>query len=145
MKLSELKPAEGSRGREKRVGRGRASGHGKTSGRGTKGQHARNTVRPGFEGGQMPLVRRIPKLGGFKNMDKIYYELVNVSKLNEIKAGTDVDPIVLCGLGLIKKADKQVKILGDGAIDHAITVKAHAFSKSAKEKIEAAGGRIEVI
>lgn len=145
MKLSELKPAEGSRGREKRLGRGRASGHGKTSGRGQKGQHARNTTRRGFEGGQMPLVRRIPKLGGFTNVDKVYFELVNVGKLNDFKAGAAVDPAALADKGLIKKADKPVKILGDGAIDKAINIKAHAFSKSAKEKIEAAGGRAEVI
>ena len=145
MKLSELKPAEGSRGREKRLGRGRASGHGKTSSRGQKGQHARNTTRPGFEGGQMPLVRRIPKLGGFTNVDKVYFELVNVSKLNDFKAGAAVDPAMLADKGLIKKASRPVKILGDGAIDRAIKIKAHAFSKSAKEKIEAAGGQVEVI
>ncbi len=145
MKLSELKPAEGSRGREKRLGRGRASGHGKTSGRGQKGQHARNTTRLGFEGGQMPLVRRIPKLGGFTNNDKVYFELVNVSKLNDFKAGAIVDPAVLGDKGFIKKPKQPVKILGDGAIDRALTVKAHAFSKSAKEKIEAAGGKAEVI
>jgi len=145
MKLHELKPAEGARSKQKRKGRGRASGHGKTSSRGQKGQHARNTVRLGFEGGQMPLVRRIPKLGGFKNIDKLYYELVNISKLNDFKAGTDVDPAVLSDKGLIKKADKKVKILGNGEIDKAITVKAHAFSKTAREKIEAAGGRAEVL
>jgi large subunit ribosomal protein L15 len=145
MKLNELKPAEGARSKEKRVGRGRSSGHGKTSTRGQKGQHARNTVRPGFEGGQMPLVRRIPKLGGFKNIDKVYFELVNVSALNDFKAGSNVDPTVLCDKGMIKKADKKVKILGDGDISVAVTVKAHAFSKSAVSKIEAAGGKAEVI
>jgi large subunit ribosomal protein L15 len=145
MKLSELKPAEGARSKEKRVGRGRSSGHGKTSTRGQKGQHARNTTRPGFEGGQMPLVRRIPKLGGFKNIDKVYFELVNVSALNDFKAGASIDPAVLCDKGMIKKADKKVKILGDGDISIAVTVKAHAFSKSAVTKIEAAGGKAEVI
>lgn len=145
MKLNELKPAEGARSKEKRVGRGRSSGHGKTSTRGQKGQHARNTTRLGFEGGQMPLVRRIPKLGGFKNIDKVYFELVNVSNLNDFKAGAIVDPTILCEKGLIKKANKQVKILGDGDISVAVTIKAHAFSKSAVAKIEAAGGSAEVI
>ena len=145
MKLNELKPADGARSKEKRVGRGRSSGHGKTSTRGQKGQHARNTTRPGFEGGQMPLVRRIPKLGGFKNIDKVYFELVNVGNLNDFKTGAAVDPAVLCEKGLIKKADKQVKILGDGDIKVAVNVKAHAFSKSAKSKIEAAGGSAEEI
>lgn len=145
MKLNELKPAEGARSKEKRVGRGRSSGHGKTSTRGQKGQHARNTTRPGFEGGQMPLVRRIPKLGGFKNIDKVYFELVNVSNLNDLKAGAVVDPAFLCEKGLIKKANKKVKILGDGDLNVAVTVKAHAFSQSAKSKIEAAGGTAEVI
>lgn len=145
MKLSELRPAEGARSKEKRVGRGRSSGHGKTSTRGQKGQHARNTTRPGFEGGQMPLVRRIPKLGGFKNIDKVYFELVNVSKLDDFKAGSNVDPAILCEMGMIKKATLKVKILGDGDITTAVNVKAHAFSKTAKEKIEAAGGSAEVI
>ena len=145
MKLHELKPAPGSKGTPKRKGRGRSSGHGKTSSRGQKGQHARNTVRLGFEGGQMPLVRRIPKLGGFKNNDKVYYELVNVASLNDFKAGAAVDPAVLSDKGLIKKADMKVKILGNGALDKAVNVKAHAFSKAAKDKIEAAGGSAEVL
>jgi large subunit ribosomal protein L15 len=93
----------------------------------------------------MPLVRRIPKLGGFKNIDKIYYELVNVEKLNDLKTGSEVDPALMQDKGFIKSAAKKVKVLGDGSIDKALTVKAHAFSKSAKEKIEAAGGRAEVL
>lgn len=145
MKLNELKPAEGARSKEKRVGRGRSSGHGKTSTRGQKGQHARNTTRPGFEGGQMPLVRRIPKLGGFKNIDKVYYELVNVAKLNDFKSGSKIDPGALCDKGMIKKAGLKVKILGNGDLSVAVTVKAHAFSQAAKSKIEAAGGTAEVI
>ncbi|MFA5867978.1 MAG: 50S ribosomal protein L15 [Actinomycetota bacterium] len=145
MKLHDLKPAEGGKTKGKRVGRGRASGHGKTSTRGQKGQHARNTTRPGFEGGQMPLIRRVPKLAGFKNPDKLYYELVNVGRLNDFKASETVDPTALTGKGLIKKATLKVKILGDGEVSKALTVKAHAFSKAAKEKIEAAGGRAEVL
>ncbi len=145
MKLHELRPAKGATSKTKRVGRGRASGHGKTSTRGQKGQKARNTTRLGFEGGQMPLIRRVPKLRGFKNPDKLYYELVNVGDLNNFKAGAAIDPEILCGQGLIKKAELKVKILGDGAVDKALTVKAHAFSKTAREKIEAAGGRAEVL
>ena len=145
MKLHELKPAEGANRSEKRVGRGRATGQGKTSGRGQKGQKARSKTRLGFEGGQMPLIRRVPKLGGFKNPDKLYYELVNVGKLNDFKAGASVDPAALLAKGLIKKADLKVKILGDGEVDRSLTVKAHAFSKTARDKIAKAGGRAEVL
>lgn len=145
MKLHELKPAEGGKTKGKRVGRGRSSGHGKTSTRGQKGQHARSKTRPGFEGGQMPLIRRVPKLAGFKNPDKLYYELVNIGQLNDFKVSETVDPEALSGKGLIKKATLKVKILGDGEIGKALTVKAHAFSRSAKDKIEAAGGHAEVL
>ena len=93
----------------------------------------------------MPLIRRVPKLGGFKNPDKLYYELVNVGKLNDFKAGASVDPVALSEKGLIKKADLKVKILGNGEIDRSLTVKAHAFSKAARDKIAKAGGRAEVL
>ncbi|MBA1336387.1 MAG: LSU ribosomal protein L15p (L27Ae) [Firmicutes bacterium] len=146
MKLHELKPAEGAKKSAKRVGRGTASGHGKTSTRGHKGQKARSGggVRPGFEGGQMPLQRRLPKRG-FTNIFRKEFAIVNLDRLNIFENGTEVTPELLIEAGLIKKADGQVKILGSGDIEKNLTVKAHKFSKSAVEKIEAAGGKVEVI
>jgi large subunit ribosomal protein L15 len=146
MKLHELRPAEGAKKSAKRVGRGIASGHGKTSGRGHKGQKARSGggVRPGFEGGQMPLQRRIPKRG-FTNIFKKEYAIVNLDRLNIFENGTEVTPELLVEAGIVKKSDDQVKILGNGEIEKNLTVKAHKFSKSAAEKIEAAGGKVEVI
>ena len=145
MKLHHLKPAEGSKSKKIRVGRGEGGRRGKTAGRGTKGQKARSKVRPGFEGGQMPLQRRIPKLKGFKNRNKQYYALVNVEKLAaSFDAGAAVTLEILRNRGLVKKRGK-VKVLGEGDIDRALTVSAHAFSLGAVEKIKAAGGTVEVV
>lgn len=144
MKLHELKPAPGSRKRKKRVGRGTSSGHGKTATRGTKGQWARSTVRPGFEGGQMPLYRRLPKRG-FTNPLRKEYAIVNVEALNRFPEGTVVTPELLVAEKLVKNAKDGIKILGDGELKVKLTVQAHKFSRSAIEKIEAAGGKAEVV
>ncbi|NLB42413.1 MAG: 50S ribosomal protein L15 [Clostridiales bacterium] len=146
MKLHELQPAEGSVKTPLRKGRGPGSGLGKTSGRGHKGQKSRSGggVRPGFEGGQMPLTRRLPKRG-FTNIFAKVYSLVNVRDLDEFEDGTIVTPQLLKKTGLIKKQNDGVKILGEGEITKNLTVQAHKFSKSAKEKIEASGGKAEVI
>ena len=145
MELHTLQPAEGSTQKRKRVGRGSGSGKGKTSGRGHKGQKARSgySRKIGFEGGQMPLQRRVPKRG-FTNIFKKEFQVVNLSDLLKCEAG-DVTRETLLEKGLIRKNDQPVKVLGDGQIDKAFTVKANAFSKSAKEKIEKAGGKAEVI
>ncbi|HHU49324.1 MAG: 50S ribosomal protein L15 [Caldicoprobacterales bacterium] len=146
MKLHELKPAEGSVRTPLRKGRGPASGLGKTAGRGHKGQKARSGggVRPGFEGGQMPLSRRLPKRG-FTNIFAKVYSLVNLKDLNGFEEGTVVTPELLKENGLVKKFNDGIKILGDGELTKKLTVQAHKFSKSAKEKIEALGGKAEVI
>jgi ribosomal protein L15, bacterial/organelle len=144
MKLHELKPAPGSRKRKKRVGRGTSSGHGKTATRGTKGQWARSTVRPGFEGGQMPLYRRLPKRG-FTNPMRKEYAIVNVEALNRFPEGTVVTPELLVAEKLVKNVKDGIKILGDGELKVKLTVQAHKFSRSAIEKIEAAGGKAEVV
>lgn len=144
--LSELKPADGSKKTRKRVGRGTGSGLGKTSGRGHKGQKSRSgaqrKLKTWNEGGQMPLQRRVPKRG-FRNMFRVEYQPVNLDRLTKCPAG-EITPETLKELGIIKSTRKPVKILGTGKLDKALTIKAHAFSKSAKEKIEAAGGKIEV-
>ncbi len=146
MKLHELKPAEGSRKERKRVGRGIGSGTGKTSGRGQKGQNARSGggVRPGFEGGQTPLFRRLPKRG-FTNIHRKEYAIVNLSTLNRFADGTEVTPELLVETGVVKKEKAGIKILAKGSLEKKLTVKAHKFSSAAKEAIEAAGGKIEVI
>lgn len=149
MQLHDLRPAQGSNKRKKRVGRGMSSGHGKTSGRGIKGQGARSGGGKGpyFEGGQLPLVRRLPFRRGFTNIHRIEYKPVNVELLQQ-KFGEgyqEVTPEVLIEAGVIKRSDKAVAILGNGEITAALTVKAHRFSKSAQEKIEAAGGTVEVL
>jgi large subunit ribosomal protein L15 len=146
MKLHELSPAPGSTSVRKRVGRGHGSGNGKTAGKGHKGQKARSGggVRIGFEGGQMPLVRRIPKRG-FNNIFAKKYAYVNVSSLDKFVDGTTVDTEMLIASGLIKNAYDGVKVLGNGDLNSKITVKAAKFSKSAVEKIEKAGGKAEVI
>jgi large subunit ribosomal protein L15 len=148
MKLHDLKPAPGSKKQRKRVGRGMASGTGKTSGRGTKGQGARSGGGKGpfFEGGQLPLVRRLPFRRGFNNIWRVEYKPINVDSLQErfAEAGTEVTPEILAQMGLVKTSDK-VAILGNGTLSTALTVKAHRFSKSAKEKIEAAGGSVEIL
>lgn len=146
MKLHELSPAPGSVRDVKRIGRGHGSGQGKTAGKGHKGQKARagRGMRPGFEGGQMPLARRIPKRG-FNNIFATTYATVNVAALNVFENGAVVDVDALKTAGLIKKTYDGVKILGTGTLEKSITVKAAAYSATAKEKIEAAGGKAEVI
>lgn len=145
--LHNLRPAPGSQRKRKRVGRGRGSGHGKTSGRGQKGQNARSGSKSklGFEGGQMPLTRRVPKLGGFTPRRRRVFACVNVSELERFSSGSMVDPKALADAGLIKKENENVKILGEGELTKPLTVKAHAFSGSAREKIKEAGGSVEVI
>ncbi len=145
MDLSDMSPHPKSRRPKKIVGRGESSGHGKTSGRGHKGQGARagGGPRPGFEGGQMPLQRRLPKRG-FHNPFKKKFALVNVGQLESLEAGTEVSPEMLYSRGWVKKKT-ALKILGEGSLGKALTVKAHHFSSKAKEKIEAAGGRVEAL
>lgn len=146
MDLSNLKPAIGSTKNRKRIGRGQGSGTGKTSGKGHKGQNARSGggVKPGFEGGQMPLQRRLPKRG-FTPLSRTEYSLVNLRDLAQFEANSVVDLEALSKTGLVGQVKDGVKILGDGDLSHALTVKAHKFSKSAVAKIEAAGGKVEVI
>ena len=146
MKLHDLRPDEGSRKKRKRVGRGIAAGQGKTAGRGTKGQGARagGGKGPYFEGGQLPLVRRLPFKRGFTNIFRIEYQEVNVDQLDKrFKSGADVTPEALAEVGLVQKADQPVVILGRGSVSGKFAVKAHRFSKSAREKIETAGGSVE--
>ena len=146
MKLNELKPVEGARHYKKRVGRGSGSGMGKTATRGHKGQNARSGggVRPGFEGGQTPLFKRLPKRG-FTNINRIDYAVINVEDLNCFEAGSVVDTAALKAKGLINKEYEGVKVLGNGELTKKLTVKADKFSSTAKEKIENVGGTTEVI
>ncbi|MCQ6281426.1 50S ribosomal protein L15 [Bacillus sp. EB600] len=146
MKLHELKPAEGSRQEPKRKGRGIGSGNGKTAGKGHKGQNARSGggVRLGFEGGQTPLFRRLPKRG-FTNINRKEYAVVNLDVLNHFEDGTEVTPELLIESGMVKSVKAGIKILASGNIEKKLTVKAHKFSSAAKEAIEAAGGKTEVI
>ncbi|MGH7830562.1 MAG: 50S ribosomal protein L15 [Candidatus Binatia bacterium] len=145
MELSDLRPAPGSKKRKKRVGRGDGSGHGKTSCRGHKGQGARagGGTRPGFEGGQMPLVRRVPKRG-FHNPFGERYALVNLGQLESFDSGSEVTPEILRSRGMVRQR-KPVKVLADGNLSKALVVKAHRFSAKAKEKIEALGGTAELL
>jgi large subunit ribosomal protein L15 len=148
MKLHDLRPNPGKKKERKRVGRGISAGQGKTAGRGTKGQNARSGGGKGvyFEGGQLPLARRLPYKRGFTNINKIYYNPVNLRDLANIDfEGVEVNPETLAIVGLIRKPTDPVVILGDGELDQALTIKAHRFSASAREKIEAAGGSVEVI
>jgi large subunit ribosomal protein L15 len=146
MKLHELKPAEGSRHERKRKGRGIGSGNGKTAGKGHKGQNARSGggVRMGFEGGQTPLFRRLPKRG-FTNINRKEYAIVNLEVLNRFEEGTEVTPELLIETGIISNEKAGIKILANGNIEKKLTVTAHKFSSAAKEAIEAAGGSAEVI
>ena len=144
MKLHELKPAEGSRQVRNRVGRGTSSGNGKTAGRGQKGQKARGKVRLGFEGGQMPLFRRMPKRG-FKNINRKEYAIVNLETLNKFEDGAEVTPALLVESGIIKDEKDGIKVLGNGTLNKQLTVKASKFSAPAKEAIESKGGKAEVI
>jgi len=146
MKLDDLKPAAGSNKNRKRVGRGDGSGHGKTSCRGHKGQGARSGggTKPGFEGGQMPLQRRLPKRG-FHNPSRIEMSVVNLERLEVFPSGSEVTPERLVQQGLVRGKDKRIKILGEGSLSKSLIVKAHGFSAKAKEKIEALGGKAELI
>ena len=144
MNLNELQPAEGSRKLRNRVGRGTSSGNGKTSGRGQKGQKARGKVRLGFEGGQMPLYRRIPKRG-FTNISRKEFAVVNLEKLNTFADGTEVTPALLIENGIVKNQKSGIKVLAVGQLEKKLTVKAHKFSGAAKAAIEQAGGTTEVL
>ncbi|HET6455673.1 MAG TPA: 50S ribosomal protein L15 [Armatimonadota bacterium] len=144
MRLSDLKPAKGSVHTRKRVGRGIGSGHGKTSTRGHKGDKARGSVRPGFEGGQTPLHRRLPQKKGFTNIFKKEYAIVNVETLAKLSEDV-ITPEVLIERGVIKDLKSGLRVLGRGDLEKAVTVRAHHFSKSAEEKIKASGGAVEVI
>ncbi len=145
MQLDSMKPAPGSRKSRKRIGRGPGSGHGKTSGRGHKGQGSRagGGPRPGFEGGQMPLSRRLPKRG-FHNISRVAYQVVNLSDLSAFVPGSTVDLQALRDIGLARRR-RPLKVLGGGALEHGLTVKAQAFSRAAREAIEKAGGSAEVV
>lgn len=146
MKLHELAPAAGSKKAKTRRGRGLGSGLGKTAGRGQKGQNSRSGggVRPGFEGGQMPLYRRLPKRG-FKNIFAKEYAEVNVAQLNRFEDGATVDPVALIESGILKNVCDGIRILGNGTLEKKLTVIANGFTKAAEEKIVAAGGKVEVI
>jgi large subunit ribosomal protein L15 len=146
LSINTLKPARGANRKNKRVGRGMGSGHGKTSTRGYKGQKSRSgsSIRPGFEGGQMPLHRRLPKRG-FNNLFRKEYAVINLEKLAAFEAGAQVDPEILKSRGFVKDLQDGLKVLGDGELPHALHVRAHKFSKSAAEKIQKVGGTIEVI
>lgn len=146
MKLHELAPAAGSKKTRTRRGRGLGSGLGKTAGRGQKGQNSRSggSVRSGFEGGQMPLYRRLPKRG-FKNVFAKEYAEVNISQLNRFEDGATVDPVALIEMGILKNVRDGIRILGNGTLEKKLTVIANGFTKTAEEKIVAAGGKVEVI
>ena len=146
MKLHELQPTAGSRRDNWRKGRGEGSGNGKTAGKGHKGQNSRSGggVRLGFEGGQLPLFRALPKRG-FKNVNHVNYAVINVSALERFEAGTLVTPTLLVESGLVRKECDGIKVLGNGKLSKALTVQAHKFSKSAEKAISEAGGKIEVI
>ena len=146
MKLHELQPTAGSRQENWRRGRGEGSGNGKTAGKGHKGQNSRSGggVRLGFEGGQLPLFRALPKRG-FKNVNHVNYAVINVSDLEKFEAGTLVTPTLLVESGLVRKECDGIKVLGNGKLSKALTVQAHKFSKSAEKAISEAGGKIEVI
>lgn len=145
MRLHELKPAPGAKRRRKRVGRGESSGKGKTSGRGQKGQKSRNTVPVWFEGGQMPIQRRVPKWGGFTSRNRVEYAVVNIARLADtFEAGASIGPEDIAARGLVRRK-QRVKVLAHGDISKALTVRAHKFSKQAEEKIRAAGGTTEVL
>ena len=148
MKLNDLSPNEGSKKSRKRVGRGISAGQGKTAGRGTKGQGARSggIKGPYFEGGQLPLARRLPFKRGFTNIRRVEYKVVNLQRLAECDFdGETVTPELMADFGLIKKSTDPVVVLGEGELTTALTVQAHRFSSSAKEKIEAAGGKVELV
>jgi large subunit ribosomal protein L15 len=142
MKLHDLAPPPGAHRKRRRIGRGLGSGRGTTAGKGTKGQKARSGggVSPKFEGGQLPLVKKLPYRRGFRSLNRVEYQAVNLEDLQTFAAGSTVDVAALIGVGLVKSERERVKILGTGDLDRALTVTAHRFSTSAREKIEAAGG-----
>lgn len=148
MRQDEIMPVPGAKKNRKRVGRGDGSGRGTYCGRGIKGQKSRsgsNKMRPGFEGGQLPLMKRLPQKRGFTNIFRTEYNLVNIDRLNKFEAGSEVTPEKLVATGVIKSLRQPVKILGNGELKHSLSVKANKFSASAKAKIEAAGGKVEEI
>ena len=147
MRQDELAPAPGAKKNRKRVGRGDGSGHGTYSGRGCKGQKSRAgyKMRPGFEGGQLPLIKRLPQKRGFTNIFRTEYNVININKLNVFEAGSEVTPESLVAAGIVKSLRHPIKILSDGDINHPLTIKANKFSAAAKAKIEAAGGTAEEI
>ena len=147
MRQDELSPAPGSKRSRKRVGRGDGSGHGTYSGKGCKGQKSRSgcKVKPGFEGGQLPLIKRLPKKRGFVNIFRTEYSIVSIDKLNVFGAGSEVTPESLVAAGLVESLRHPVKILADGDINHPLLLKVHKCSAAAKAKIEAAGGRVEEV
>ena len=147
MRQDELSPAPGSRKQRKRVGRGDGSGHGTYSGRGCKGQKSRSGFRMsrGFEGGQLPLIRRLPRKRGFTNIFRTEYSIVNVGKLSMFEAGSEVTPERLVVAGVVKSLRHPIKVLAEGDINHPLVVKANRFSAAAKAKIEAAGGKVEEV
>jgi large subunit ribosomal protein L15 len=146
VKISDLAPWRGAKKKEKRIGRGPGSGHGKTATKGHKGQAARSggTKAPGFEGGQQPLIRRVPK-GGFKNLFRKEYAVVNLKRLDQFEADTVINPQLLHMVGIIKKSTENVKVLGEGVLSKPLVISAHKFSQEAMRKIQAAGGRAEVL
>ena len=147
MRQDELSPAPGSRKKRKQVGRGDGSGHGTYSGRGCKGQKSRSGYKMprGFEGGQLPLIKRLPQKRGFVNIFRVEYSVVNINKLNIFESGSEVTPERLAAAGLVKSLRNPIKILGEGDINRPLSVKANKFSATAKAKIEAAGGKVEEI
>ncbi len=147
MRQNELHPAPGSKTSRKRVGRGDGSGHGTYSGRGCKGQKSRSgyRMRPGFEGGQLPLIKRLPRKRGFVNIFRIEYSVVNLDNLNVFEPGSEVDPERLVAAGLVKSLRRPIKVLAEGDINHPLVVKVHKFSTAAKAKIEAVGGKVEEV
>jgi large subunit ribosomal protein L15 len=144
MKLHHLKPAEGSKKPRRRVGRGKAAGQGKTAGRGTKGYLARHNPKLGFEGGQIPLIRRVPKLKGFNNPNRVEFAVVNVDRLAAVFPSGEADPAAMLANGLVRKG-RPVKVLAGGELSAKLTVRAQAFSEAARKKIEDAGGTAEII
>lgn len=147
MKQHELAPSTGARHKRKRIGRGLGSGHGRTAGKGSKGQLARagRHIRPGFEGGQNPLIKRLPEKRGFTNIFRVEYDTINITVLNRFEADSEVTPQRFVEEGLIKSLKKPIKILGNGELLKPLTVSAHKFSQTARSKIEAAGGIVEEI
>lgn len=147
MRQDELHPAPGSKKKRKRVGRGDGSGHGTYSGRGCKGQKSRSglNMRPGFEGGQLPLIKRLPKKRGFFNLFRTEYSVVNIGQLNVFGPGSEVTPESLLAARLVKSLQQPVKVLAEGELQHPLTIKANKFSTAARAKIEAAGGKAEEV